>query len=295
MPSAVGGRPIPPLGERPITTANIVGPEFFKVFDIPIVEGRGFNIDDRSNAPLVGIVNQTLARRLFPAGRVLGESLLLGRDANLSVRIVGIIRDAKTAGANAPVPDEFYMPLRQRPNPSLSIVVRTTGDPASLQSSIRRAAAAVDPNQAISFFATMDSTAAQALGTQQLVATLTSIFAALSAALALIGVYSVIAYTVSQRTAELGIRIALGASAREVVQLVMRGGMSVVAAGVGAGLVSAAIMGRVIRQLLFGVDPISAEVYGGVAVLFLLVAAMACLAPSLRASRIDPLRALRMD
>ena len=295
MPYAVGGRPVPPLGERPVTTANIVGPEFFKVFDIPIAEGRGFTVDDRSNAPLVGMVNQTLARRLFPDGRAIGETLLLGRDANFSIRIVGIIRDIKTAGANAPIPDELYLPVRQRPNPSLSIVARTTGDPASLQSSIRRATAAVDPNQAISFFATMDTTAAQALGTQQLVATLTSTFAALAAALALIGVYSVIAYSVSQRTAELGIRIALGASAREVVQLVMRGGMTIVGAGVGAGLVGAAIMGRVIRQLLFGIDPLSVSVYVFVAVTFLAVAAMACLAPSLRATRIDPLRALRID
>jgi ABC-type antimicrobial peptide transport system permease subunit len=141
----------------------------------------------------------------------------------------------------------------------------------------------------------MDTIAAQALGTQQIVATLASTFAALAAALALIGVYSVIAYSVSQRTAELGIRIALGASAREVVQLVMRGGMRVIGAGVAAGLVGAALMGRVIRQLLFGIDPLDASVYAAVAVVFLLVAAVACLAPSLRASRIDPLRALRMD
>jgi predicted permease len=295
MPYAVGGRPVPPLGERPVTTANVVGPEFFKVFDIPIAEGRGFTSDDRANAPFVGMVNQALARRLFSDGRAIGETILLGRDADVSVRIVGIIRDVKSAGANAPVPDELYLPMRQRTNPSLSIVARTTGDPATLQSAIRRAVAAVDPNQAISFFSTMDTIAAQALGTQQIVATLASTFAALAAALALIGVYSVIAYSVSQRTAELGIRIALGASAREVVQLVMRGGMRVIGAGVAAGLVGAALMGRVIRQLLFGIDPLDASVYAAVAVVFLLVAAVACLAPSLRASRIDPLRALRMD
>jgi ABC-type antimicrobial peptide transport system permease subunit len=133
------------------------------------------------------------------------------------------------------------------------------------------------------------------LGAQQLVATLTGIFAALALALALIGLYSVLAYAVSQRTAEIGIRMALGASPRQVVGLVMRHGLALVTAGLVLGLAGAAGASRLIRQLLFGVQPLDAAIYGGIAVLFALVAALACIAPSRRASRIDPLTAFRAE
>ena len=174
-------------------------------------------------------------------------------------------------------------------------MARTSGDPARLQAAFRDAVAAIDHNQAVSFFATMDSTVAQNVGSQRLVAMLTSIFAGLALVLALIGVYSVLAYGVSQRTPEIGIRMALGATRHEVVWLVMRGGLTLVGGGVAAGLIAAAAASRLLRQLLFGVGPLSAAVYGGVAVAFILVAALACLGPSLRASRIDPLSAVRGD
>jgi ABC-type antimicrobial peptide transport system permease subunit len=175
------------------------------------------------------------------------------------------------------------------------LIARTSADATTLQAAMRSAVAAADKDQAISFFATLDGNLTSSVGTQKLVATLTGIFAGLALALALIGLYSVLAYAVSQRTPEIGIRMALGASPRQVIGLVMRHGLTLVSVGLGLGLLGAAGVSRLIRQLLFGVQPLDATIYGGIAVLFALVAALACVAPSLRASRIDPLTAFRTE
>jgi predicted permease len=292
----VAGQPLPPLAQRRVATMNIVSDDFFSALRIPLAQGRSFTAEDRATSPPVCIVNETLAKRLFAEdGAVLGHSLLLGRDGTTRAEIVGVIRDVKSAGLNVPPPDELYLPLRQTPRPGMFVIARTSGDPSALQAAIRSAVATADKDQAISFFATLDATVTASLGAQQLVATLTGIFAALALALALIGLYSVLAYAVSQRTAEIGIRMALGASPRQVVGLVMRHGLALVTAGLVLGLAGAAGASRLIRQLLFGVQPLDAAIYGGIAVLFALVAALACIAPSRRASRIDPLTAFRAE
>jgi ABC-type antimicrobial peptide transport system permease subunit len=189
----------------------------------------------------------------------------------------------------------MYLPATQRAQPGLNVIAKTPGDAAQLQSSIARAVAEVDPSQAASFFATLEGTVALSLGTQQLVATLTSIFAVIAFGLALVGLYSVMAYLVSQRRTEIGIRMALGATRQQVVGLIMKNGLTLVGLGLLLGTAAAAITGQAIRQLLFGVDPATPWLYGGVALAFGLVAALACLGPSLRASRIDPLIALRCE
>jgi len=219
----------------------------------------------------------------------------MGRDTLPPVEIVGVAQDVKSAGLNVPVPDEVYMPLRQLPRSGMNVVAKTAGDPSGMQSAIQAAVAAVDKTQAISFFATLDSTVSASLGQQQLLAMLTGIFAALALALALIGLYSVLAYLVTQRTNEIGIRMALGATQGQVVGLVMRNGMRLVAIGLAVGLIAAAGTSHLIQQLLFGVTPLSPLVYLSVASAFAVIAAAACVAPSLRASRIDPLRACRAE
>ncbi len=153
----------------------------------------------------------------------------------------------------------------------------------------------VDKDQPISFFATLETNIANSLGVQRIVASLTVVFAGLALALSAVGLYSVLAYAVSQRTPEIGIRMALGAQASEVVTMVMRSGLRLVAIGLVIGLVGAVAAGRLIRTLLFNVQPTDPLIYGGVAVLFTIVATLACLLPSFRASRIDPLLALRAD
>jgi putative ABC transport system permease protein len=294
-PYSVAGRPVPPLPQRPIAGLGIVTEDYFKTMDIRIVEGRGFTARDRDGAPAVCIVNETLAKRLFPGESALGHVLLRGKDADLRHEIVGVIGDVKTNGVNAPTPDEIYYPMRQLGQPGMGVVAGIDRDPSALQAIIRAAVADVDKDQPISFFTTMDASVAQSLGVQRIVASLTGAFAGLALALAALGLYSVVAYAVAQRTGEIGIRMALGAQPRQIVAREMRGGMRLVAMGVVAGLAAAAGTARLIHTLLFDVQPLDPIVYGSVAALFALVAALACLVPSLRASRVDPLVALRAD
>ena len=291
-PYSIAGRPVAPIGQRPIIGINNVSDGYFRALQIPIAQGRGFTADDRASSPAVTIVNETFARRAFPGESPVGQALLLGA-ANRRVEIVGVIRDVKSAGVNAPTPDEAYFPMRQIARPGMNVIAKTGGDASALQSAIRAAVAAVDKSQAISFFATLETNVALSLGTQRLVATLTGVFAVLALVLSLTGLYSVLAYLVSQRTAEIGIRMALGATRRQVVGLVMRSGLGLVAVGLLLGLAGAAGTARLIRQQLFGIEPLDAGIYVAVAALFAAVAALACLGPSLRASRIDPLVAFR--
>ena len=294
-PYSVAGRPVLPLPQRPLAGLAIVTEEYFALMRITLAAGRVFTVDDGEGASGVCIVNQSLATRLFPGETALGKVLLRGRDAELRAEIVGVIHDVKTTGLNAPAPDEIYYPMRQLGQPGMAVVARTAGDPGALQAAIRAAVAEVDQDQPISFFATLETTIAQSLGAQRIVASLTAIFAGLALVLSAIGLYSVLAYAVSQRTPELGIRMALGAQPGHVVGLVLRGGLRLVAIGLVAGIAGAAAAARLIQTLLFDVQPLDPLIYGGVAVVFTLVATLACLVPSVRASRIDPLAALRAD
>ena len=294
-PYGVAGRPALPLPQRPLAGLAIVSDDYFRLMRIGVVEGRSFGPDDREGAPGVCVINESLARRLFPRESALGKVLLRGRDAEIKSEVVGVIRDVKTNGLSVPAPDEIYYPMRQLGRPGMGVVARTSGDAAGLQSVIRAAVAAVDKNQPISFFATLETNVAQSLGAQRIVASLTTVFAALAFVISVVGLYSVLAYAVSQRTPEIGIRMALGAQPAQVIGMVMRSGLRLVAIGLVLGLAAAAGAGRMIQTLLFNVRPLEPIVYGGVAVVFALVAATACLLPSVRASRIDPLVALRAD
>ncbi len=294
-PYSVAGRPILPLPQRPLAGLCIVHENYFDTLRIPLREGRFFTERDREGAPGVAIVNESLAKRLFPGESALGQRLLRGPNADIPHEIVGVIRDVKSRSLSAPAPDEIYFPLRQLGRPGMAVIASTEGDATALQSAIRAAVASVDRDQPISFFTTLETAVANSLGAQRIVASLTAIFAGLALVLAAVGLYSVLAYAVSQRTAEIGIRMALGAQARQVVGLVMRSGLALVAVGLGLGLAASLGAATLIRSLLFEVQPLDPLIYGGVALLFAAVAALACLIPSLRASRIDPLVALRAD
>ncbi|MES1194289.1 MAG: ABC transporter permease, partial [Opitutus sp.] len=191
-PYSVSGRPILPLSQRPLANFQVVEADYFRLLHIPLKAGRTFTAHDRTGAPGVCIINESLARRLFPGESAVGKVLMRGRDAELRHEIVGVIADVKSNGLNAPVPDEVYYPIGQIGQPGMAVIARTEGDPASLQAVIRAAVAAVDPSQPISFFQTMDTGLAQSLGVQRIVASLTAVFAGLALVLASIGLYSVL-------------------------------------------------------------------------------------------------------
>jgi putative ABC transport system permease protein len=209
--------------------------------------------------------------------------------------IVGITADVKSAGLTAAPPDEMYLPMRQLPWRLMVLLVRTDGDSAALQSLIRTTVAEMDRNQPIAEFATLDSLLSDSLGPQRIAAWLAGVLAAIALLLAMVGLYSVLAYAVTQRTFEIGIRMALGAQRWQVLALVMRGGLKPVMIGMLLGLAVAAVASRLVRSLLFTVQPTDPLIYGCVTAIFIFVAALACLLPALRASRVDPIVALRAE
>jgi predicted permease len=293
-PYAIAGRPVAPGGQLPLLALNIVSHAYFETLGITLVTGRLFEPQDRLGSQPVGVINETFARHAFPGESAVGQVLLMANGSR-KVEIIGIVRDVKSAGFNVPVPDEAYFPAAQLARPNMTVIAKTANDPATLEPAIRRAVSRTDPTQATSFFATLDSTVAATLGTQQLMAMLTVIFAGVALCLSVIGLYSVLAHLVAQRTSEIGIRMALGASRTQVVTLVLQSGGTLVGIGLALGVALAAALSGVLRQQLFEVEPLNAGIYAAVSAVFVAAAAVACLAPSLRASRVDPVIAIRAE
>jgi predicted permease len=292
---AVKGQPVPTADKRPIANLYIITEDYFSLYSIPLKAGRLPTPQDRADTPGVCVINESFAKKLFPGKSALGESLLRGPQANIAHEIVGIVGDVKSAGLNSPPPDTIYFPLRQLPRAFVTLAARTDGDPAVLQNIIRSAVASVDNTLATSFFQTMETAIRNSLGLQRITAWLTGVFAGVALVLSAVGLYSVLAYAVTQRTSEIGIRMALGAGKGQVINLILSQGMRLVAIGLVIGLGVAAAGSRLLTSLLYQIEPLNPLVFGGVTVLFALVAVVACLVPSLRASRIDPLVALRSE
>jgi len=262
---------------------------------IPLRTGRLVSAWDQENSPGVVVINETFAKRLFPGKSALGQVLLRGQLANIKLEIVGVVADVKTLGLNTPPPDILYVPLRQWGGVGLTLAVSTDGNVNAMQSVLRSAVADVDKTQAIAGFMTLDGALEQSLGYQRITAWLTAVFAIVALLLSVVGLYSVLAYVVTQRTSEIGIRMALGADKSRVMRLILTQGMKLVLTGLVAGLIAAAVGAQLLTSLLYQIEPLDPKVFGGVTLLFLLVAVAACLLPSLRASRVDPLVALRTE
>src|SRR5262245_7939021 len=292
---AIDGRPVLPLAERARSWPGRVREHYFATIGIPLREGRMFNERDNDHAPNVCIINQSFAKRLFPDESALGKVLLRGRDAEIKCEIVGVVGDVKSANLNEPAPDEMYVPFRQVPQSVGTLVVRTDGDPAALQGAMRSTLASLDNTVALAFFTTMDTALSSSLFFPRITVWLTGAFAIVALLLSAVGLYSVLAYAVTQRTNEIGLRMALGAQREQVIALVLRSGLSLVALGLVVVLAIAAGAARLIRTLLFSVQPIDPLIYGCVTLLFAFIAVLACLLPSLHASRIDPMIALRTE
>jgi putative ABC transport system permease protein len=292
---AVYGEPIPPVSERPVAYLSTASEDYFSLMKIPLRAGRVFQSTDIDGAPHVGVINESFAKRLFPHESAIGKFILRGQQADVKIEIVGIVGDVKYIGLNTPPPEMLYEPMRQIGGAGQTVVALTDGDPAALQAALRAAVAAVDKSEATSFFATLDTQLLQSLGVQRITAWLTGAFSVVALFLSALGLYSVLAYAVTQRTGEIGIRMALGAHRIDVIRLILTQGMRLVFIGLVIGLAAAAAGSRALASLLYDVKPLDPVMFGGVTVLFAIVAALACFVPSWRASRIDALVALRSD
>lgn len=292
-PYTAGGTPVLPLPQRPLTGFRIAGVDYKELLGLTLREGRWFRPTDTIKNPPVIVINESLARKLFPGQSAIGKTILTGPTGEIVNEIVGVIADVKTNGLNQPAPDELYFSATQRAINGMGFAARTTGDPATLQATMRSALKAVDPTIALSFFQTLDQITLNSLGVQRIAAWLIGCFAGIAFLLAIVGLYSVLAYNVTQRTAEIGIRMALGALPGQVIGIILRQGLGLVAGGVAAGLGLAFAASRLISAQLYGVESLGFAIHAAVALSFILVATLACLLPARRAARVDPIVALR--
>jgi predicted permease len=284
-----------PIAERPFTAWTGVTPSHFTTMGIPLLAGRAFTAADDERAPLVTVISEGLARRAWPTESAVGKRILIGRFQGFA-EVVGVVGDVKNAGLAQPPEPQAYTPYSQRPWPTMGLVVRAAGgDPLALVPSIRAAVLSVDRDQPITEISTLDSSLSESLAIARFTTTLLLVFATMALVMAAAGLYGVIAYTVEQRTREVGIRVALGADARTVLTMVVAQGLRLVAAGMSIGLALAIVSARVMRSLVFDIAPADPVSYAGAIVLFAVTALAATLVPARRALGVDPIVALRTD
>jgi len=292
----IEGRP-PESSIQNVVEPIMASPGYFDTMGIRLLRGRRFSDADDANAPPVLIVSQSLARQYFEQGDAVGRRVRPGGPASTAPwhAIVGVVSDVRSASLEAEPHAQMYRCLWQRSDLAMSLVVRTAGDPQAIAPAVQAAVRKVDPDLPLYAMRSMTSVLATTLSRQRFAMVITVLFAAIALVLSAVGTYSVVAYLVHQRTREIGMRMALGATPGSVLRLVFREGLSLVGIGIGVGLGAAALAARTISGLLFGIGPFDLISFAGVAVLLALVAAVACVLPAWRAMRIDPLRALRQS
>ena len=284
-------------------TYRTVGDGYFETMEMRMVAGRAFDAADMTTSSNVLVVNQTLADALWPDANAVGRSLTVykqavGRDdyrEPIEGRIVGVVADVRPFGLDQQAPAEVFVPLIRNPWPTAYLAVRTAADAAGMVDDVRRAALAIEPNLPMDDLVTMEQRLDTSLAQRRMTMTLLATFAVVALALAAIGIYGVIGYGVTQRTREIGVRMALGAEPGRVLRLVLREGMMLGMFGVTVGAAGALAVTRLLAGLLFEVEPTDPAVFAGIALLLLGVAAAASLVPARRAAAVDPVRALRSE
>jgi putative ABC transport system permease protein len=289
-----GGRP--PGAPDSGTTANYyrVTPMYFRAMEIPLIRGRLFSDHDIANSQPVVLINQTMAKQFFAREDPLGKRLDIAGPTSMR-EIVGVVGDVKQTGLKAAVPPQVYEPFFQKPSNSFSVVVRGVGNPLSLAESVRRQVLVLDEEQPISNVRTMGDIVGASMSQDRLSTSVLGLFALLALILAAVGIYGVIAYSVAQRTNEIGIRMALGARRTGILKLILAESLQIVLIGLGIGLVASFGLMRLLSSLLYEVKANDPIIFVAVSVVLLVAAIAAAYVPARRASRIDPIVALRYD
>ncbi|HEY0380187.1 MAG TPA: ABC transporter permease [Pyrinomonadaceae bacterium] len=292
---AVDGQPEPPPGERPVSGARVITPGYLRAMGIPVIRGRDFTERDDDKAPKVVLINETLARKHFAGDDPVGKRLNLGLN-DINGEVVGVVGDVRSRNLSKEAGPEFYVPYAQVPIGDVSLVVRTSSaDPTPLTQALRSAVQEIDRDQPLYEVHTMNALVAESVSRQRFSMTLLALFAGLALMLASVGIFGVMSFLVTQRTHEIGIRMALGAQRRDVLKMIVGQGMKLTLVGVALGLAAAFALTRLMSSLLYGVSATDPLTFAGVSLLLAAVALLACYVPARRAMRVDPMVALRYE
>ena len=277
-----------------------VSPDYFKTLGIALLRGRVFTEQDRAGAPRVALINKVAAEKFFPGEAPIGKRLRpyvipQYQTDEQFVEIVGVVADVPYGRLEEAIQPDIYVSTLQPTDRAPTLVVRSSIDPATLTAAVRQAVLALDRNVPLTAIQTMQERAADVTSHTRFIAVLLGLFAGLALLLAGIGIYGVIAYSVSARTREIGVRMALGAQGSDVIKLVMGQGMKLVFVGVALGLVTSLALTRTMKTLLFGVSATDPVTFAAIALLLTVVALQACWIPAWRATKVDPLVALRHE
>jgi putative ABC transport system permease protein len=295
---SIEGHPEPAPGQMPIPNARVISADYVSALGMRLVAGRLFDGRDGAGAPLVALVNETMARRLWPSEDALGKRFKMGRltENGSWITVVGIVGDVHQAGLDQPARAEMYLPYQQQEFfPPEYLAVRTAGDPGLLADAVRDRVWSVDKEQTVTGVMPLTQLVSEKLASRQMQASLLGGFAGLALLLASLGIYAVLSFSVSQRTQEIGVRMALGAPSRDVLRMIFTHGLKLFAAGAALGLAAALALSRTLEHLLFGVSATDPFSFCIVIVVLGMVTLLACYIPARRAMRVDPLVALRYE
>jgi len=287
-------RDVPPIEKRASAPSHDIAPDYFKTWGIPLLAGREFNEHDGADGQKVCLISQAGAKKIYPNENPIGKTLLV---SSLSVpyEIVGIVGDVRSIRVAEAPGMEFYIPWAQESFPFANIAVRSNLKVDAVTKLVQSVMAKVNPGLAIAIPQSMAAVVAQALGQARLMTWLLGIFAGVALLLAAIGIYGAVAYSVEQRTGEIGVRMALGAQTHDVLRLIINQGMKPVVTGLAIGIVAAFALGRLLASQLFEVSAHNPVLLGGVTILLAAIALLACLLPARRATLVDPVQALRTE
>ncbi|HEX8174889.1 MAG TPA: ABC transporter permease [Pyrinomonadaceae bacterium] len=290
----VDGQPVPLKGKEPLADYRVVTPDYFEAIGTPLRQGRVFTEQDKKGSPLVVVISEQLARRYFPAGDALGKRLVISEEEG-PLEIVGIAADMKNEDLDEEPEVTAYRPFMQEPWWSMALVVRTNAEPTQLAQSIRNEVRSIDPEQPVYNIKTMEQVVDESISAKRLAMVMLGFFAFGALLLAAIGIYAVMSYSVTSRSHEIGIRMALGAQPGDILRLIIRQGLMLTLIGVCLGLAGAFALTRAMTEILYGVEATDPLTFGGISLLLSLVAFAACYIPARRATRVDPMIALRYE
>ena len=292
----IEGRPPQPPGQDLETDVRMVEPDYFKTMAIPLLEGRAFTEREAQNATGAVIVSQTMARLHWPNESAVGKRIVINmKDQNTPSEIVGIVADVHGVGLDVEPREMSYWPYAELPSRQMSVVIRTDGEPLTFVPSVRRIVRDLDADLPIADVRTMEQLIATSIARARFSSVLLSLFAAVAALIACVGLYGVMSHLVAQRGREIGIRMALGAAQADVLRMVLSRGMAIAGLGIAAGLGLALALTRTLATFLYGTSPTDPLAFGSIAALLAAVAFAACYGPARRAARIDPMKMLRQE